>query len=105
MTDSFNDPSSDPRSADIASLLLDKTLADLEWQRVEGAVSAHLRGPGASTFRLPLASTRAAAMLALDETVEALVPLRAAEPLPLDGIRDVGDHLLRVERHGDLDAP
>ena len=84
--------------------LLQKTLSDLEWQRIERAVAAQLRGPVAPDFRLPLAATREAAETALAETGEALAMLQAGEPLPLDGIRDIALHLVRVERHGDLEA-
>jgi DNA mismatch repair protein MutS2 len=84
--------------------LLSKTLSDLEWHRIEGAVSARLRGPVAPDFRLPLAGSREAAETALNETGEALATLAAGEPLPLDGIRDIAIHLTRVERHGDLEA-
>jgi DNA mismatch repair protein MutS2 len=84
--------------------LLQKTLSDLEWQRLERAVSTQLRGPVALDFRLPLADTREGAETALAETGEALAVLQAGEPLPLDGIRDIALHLTRVERHGDLEA-
>ncbi len=85
--------------------LLDKTLDDLEWHRIESAVAALRRAPAATHTPLPQAATREAAEQGLAETAEALSLLTAGEPLPLDGIRDIGQHLLRVERHGDLDAP
>jgi DNA mismatch repair protein MutS2 len=84
--------------------LLDKTLSDLEWSRIEAAVANLLRGPRAADFRLPLGDSREATERALEETAEALETLSAGEPLPLDGIRDIALHLLRVERHGDLDV-
>ena len=83
--------------------LLEKTLADLEWQRLEEAVSAERSAAFAGT-RLPLARTRAQTEQALRETTEALNAARIGEPLPLDGIRDLGQPLLRLERHGDLDV-
>jgi DNA mismatch repair protein MutS2 len=85
--------------------LLEKTLSDLEWSRVEAAVAAHLRGPRAADFRLPLAGSREATEVALEETGEALETYSAGEPLPLEGIRDIALHLLRLDRHGDLDGP
>lgn len=85
--------------------LLDKTLDDLEWPRIESAVSELRRAPASTHAGLPQASTRGAAEQYLAETAEALTLLRDGEPLPLDGIRDVSQHILRVERHGALDAP
>lgn len=83
--------------------LLSKTLADLEWERIESEVAGHLRARP-QRFSLPLAKSYEATERALAETTEALALLEAGEPLPLDGIRDVDAHLLRLERHGDLDA-
>ncbi len=85
--------------------LLQKTLEDLEFQRIEEAVAQFRQAPSSLPFALPLAETREAAEVALAETAEALRLLERGEPLPLDGIRDVSQHLLRLERHGDLDAP
>ena len=51
-----------------------------------------------------LAGTHAATEAALSETGEALAQQIAGEPLPLDGIRAIDTHLLRLERHGDLDV-
>jgi DNA mismatch repair protein MutS2 len=84
--------------------LLPKTLADLEWRRLESEVAGQLRAALPGRFQLPLASTFEATEQALAETGEALGLLNAGEPLPLDGIRNVEPHLLRVERHGDLDV-
>ena len=84
-------------------VLLRKTLADLEWGRIEAEVAAHLRS-APQRFGLPLADSFEGAERALAETAEALGLLEAGEPLPLDGIRDVAQHLLRLERHGDLDV-
>jgi len=84
--------------------LLPKTLADLEWRRLESEVASQLRAALPGRFQLPLASTFAGTEQALAETGEALGLLQAGEPLPLDGIRNVEPHLLRVERHGDLDV-
>ncbi len=84
--------------------LLHKTQGDLEWQRLEREVGGLLRAPLPGRFTLPLADSFEASERALAETAEALALLVQGEPLPLDGIRDLGPHLLRVERHGDLDA-
>ncbi|MDB4989451.1 MAG: Recombination inhibitory protein MutS2 [Myxococcaceae bacterium] len=88
--------------------LLAKTLADLEWHRLELEVGKQLRssfsGSGLGAFELPLASSFEGTEQALAETSEALAQLVAGEPLPLDGIRNIGQHLLRVERHGDLEV-
>ncbi|HEX5655827.1 MAG TPA: endonuclease MutS2, partial [Polyangiales bacterium] len=84
--------------------LLQKTLADLEWRRLEAEVAGLLRAPVTAGFRLPLARSFEESERALAETGEALALLNAGEPLPLDGIRDIAPHLLRVERHGDLDV-
>jgi DNA mismatch repair protein MutS2 len=84
--------------------LLAKTTSDLEWRKLELELASLLRGPSGPDFRLPLAADRAAAARSLAESGEALALLRAGEPLPLDGIRELGPHLLRVERHGDLDV-
>jgi DNA mismatch repair protein MutS2 len=85
--------------------LLAKTLSDLQWDKLEHEVSGFLRGPVGAGFRLPLADSFAATEQSLKESAEALNMLTEGEPLPLDGIRDLSQHLLRVERHGDLDAP
>jgi DNA mismatch repair protein MutS2 len=85
--------------------LLLKTLSDLEWDKLELQVGALLCGPVAANFRLPLADSVEATERSLAESAEALRTLTEGEPLPLDGIRDLSQHLLRVERHGDLDAP
>jgi DNA mismatch repair protein MutS2 len=87
------------------SKLLDKTLDDLEWPRIEAAVAELRRAPSSTHRSLPQAETRAVAEQGLSETAEALALMRAGEPLPLDGIRDIGLHLTRLERHGALDAP
>ncbi|MET0287632.1 MAG: endonuclease MutS2, partial [Polyangiales bacterium] len=84
--------------------LLQKTLADLEWRRLEAEVAGLRRAPVSASFQLPLARSYEEAERALAETGEALALLNAGEPLPLDGIRNIAPHLLRVERHGDLDA-
>ena len=53
-------------------LLLNKTLADLEWRRLEAEVGKQLRADWTGRFELPLASTYEATEQALAETAEAL---------------------------------
>ncbi|MEM1418528.1 MAG: hypothetical protein AAGH15_26775, partial [Myxococcota bacterium] len=82
-----------------------KTLSDLEWGRLVAAVGARCRGPLAARVKVPVAQTREGAAAALAETGEVLRLLRAGETLPLDGIRELGPNLMRVERGGALTAP
>jgi len=89
----------------VTSTLIERTLSDLEWAELAAEV-AHRRRlvvPGATP--LPLAESLEATRTALDETTESYALLVDGEPLPLDGLRDITPPLLRVERHGDLDAP
>lgn len=86
------------------SKTLDKTLHDLEWPRIEAAVRSYRRAPATVPFALGFTTTREDTERGLDETGEALSLIQLAEPLPLDGLRDIGQHLLRIERHGDLDV-
>lgn len=83
--------------------LLQKTLSDLEWHKIEAHVASLLRGPSGHDFHLPLATSFEETQRSLDESAEALALLREGEPLPLDSVRDIDQALLRVERHGDLD--
>jgi len=80
------------------------TLEDLEWHRLAEAVVARCRGPRAKNPELPLASTAEATRAALAETDEALRALSSGEPLPLEGLVDVREHVARVDRMGALDA-
>jgi len=82
-----------------------KTLADLEWPRIVAAVVARCVGPLRDADELPLASSAAAMERALGETAEAADVLGAGEPVPLEGLRSLREHLARVERMGALDAP
>ncbi len=84
--------------------LLEKTLADLEWHRLEEAVTAERSAAFAGAHRLPLAHTRAETEQGLRETTEALATMQAGEPLPLHGVRDISQALLRLSRHGDLEV-
>jgi DNA mismatch repair protein MutS2 len=89
----------------LSESLLARTLADLEWGELAAAVSERRRLVVPGLEPLPLAHSFEATRTALAETREAHQLISDGEPLPLDGLRDVGQQLLRVERHGDLDAP
>ncbi len=82
----------------------ERTLRDLEWERLAQAVVARCKGPRAKSASLPIATTFEGAQRALAETREALTLLERGEPLPLDGIADIEESLDRVEREGVLDA-
>ena len=89
----------------------DKTLDDLEWDRLVEAVASRCRGPLGSKLasdgaraRLPIATTIEGARVASAQTAECMRLLEAGEALPLDGVRDIGPHLLRVRRGGALEA-
>ena len=82
-----------------------KTFQDLQWSRVVEAIASRCRGPLASRIEVPLASSVEGARRALAETAEVLGLLREDESVPLDGHREVGAALTRVERRGALDAP
>jgi DNA mismatch repair protein MutS2 len=82
-----------------------KTLADLEWTRVVAAVAARCVGPLGGAAELPLASTFAGMEQSLGETAEVADVLGTGEPPPLEGLRDLHEHLARVERMGALDGP
>lgn len=83
----------------------EETRADLEWERLAAAVVSRCRGPRGKLVELPLASTAHAASTGLAETDEAMHALVAGEPIPLDGLVDVREHLARLDRMGSLDAP
>jgi len=77
---------------------------DLEWERLSAALLSRCHGESAKRRGTPLASSRAAAAAALNETREALALLHNGVPLPLSGLRDVEPHIGRLERHGSLDG-
>src|SRR5690606_31532118 len=83
----------------------DKTLDDLEWNRLVTAVAERCRGPLGARIALPIASTREGARRALAETAEVLRVLDEGEVLPFDGARELGSALSRVARQGSLDGP
>lgn len=89
----------------------DKTLRDLEWDRLVAAVATRCRGPLAARLGaadgepLPLARSLEEARAWMAETEEALRARRDGEPIPLDGVRDVRGALARVVKLGVLDAP
>lgn len=83
----------------------DKTIADLEWDRVVEAVLSRCVGPMRDAGALVLASSFETTRIALDESREAYELLVAGESLPLEGIRDVRESLSRLERQGALEGP
>ena len=85
-------------------MIADKTLHDLEWPRLVQAVVSRCRGPRASDPTLPLADTEEGARTALRETAEAMALLVSGDPIPLDGLRDVREHVARVSRMGVLEG-
>jgi DNA mismatch repair protein MutS2 len=85
---------------------LEKTLADLEWDRLSQAVAERCRGPlRARLLRLPIAETREGTVLALAETREAMTLASMGEALRVDGAREVLPQLQRLEKRGALDGP
>lgn len=85
-------------------MIAEKALHDLEWTRLVEAVVARCHGPRAGLLELPLAETHAGAERALAETSEAMALLVSGDPLPLDGLRDVREHVARVSRMGVLEG-
>lgn len=90
---------------DLRPATREKALLDLEWQRIAAAVAARCVGPRSRATDVPIATTEEGTRTALGETAEAIALLTAGEPIPLDGIRDVRQHLERVDREGVLDGP
>ena len=82
-----------------------KTSADLQWARIVEAVGARCRGPLSARVVVPMASSAAGARHSLAETAEILGVLDGGEVVPLEGHRELGPLLLRVERAASLDAP
>ena len=81
-----------------------KTLADLEWDQVEGAVAERCQGPLRDSLVLPLATTYEGAARTLEESREAWTLLERDDPMPLEGICDIGASLRHLEREGVLDG-
>lgn len=85
---------------------MEKTLHDLEWDRLVDAVAARCVGPLRERLEaLEPSASYEEARTWLRETKEALDLIEADEPLPLDGIREVRRSLDRVERSGALEGP
>jgi len=77
----------------------------LEWPRLVAAVLARCSGASAKRRGVPLCSEPQAAALLLSQSAEIEALTRAGEgPLPLSDLRDVSQHLERLERHGTLEA-
>ncbi len=85
---------------------LDKTLADLEWDRLTEAVGERCLGPLRSRLEsLPLTETREGAVIALAETQEAMALASIGEPIRVEGAREVTALLARLAKQGALDGP
>lgn len=83
----------------------DKTLRDLEWERVVAAVRARCVGPLRSSLSLEPGRSLDAARCAMAETAEVVTLSCDGEALPLAGIRDVRAALARAGKGGVLDGP
>ena len=88
----------------MTSFANDKTLADLEWPVLLGAIADRCAGaPGKQRARLlPFAPFAQAARLALAEVEEAFRTTLAGEPLPLYALRDIQLALDRLGAAGVL---
>jgi DNA mismatch repair protein MutS2 len=82
----------------------DKASEHLEWPRLVAAVLARCRGTSARARGLTHARDRDEAALLLREAGEAMALLERGERVPLDGLRELGPHLARIERQGALKA-
>ena len=81
---------------------LDKAFAHLEWPRLAQAVLARCRSESARRRGLEFATDRERTALLLRETREMLALLERGDQLPLVDLRDIEDHIGRVERQGTL---
>lgn len=88
----------------MTSFAYDKTLADLEWPVLLGAIADRCAGaPGKRRARaLPFAPDAGTARLALAEVEEAFRTMLAGEPLPLYALRDIQPALDRLGAAGVL---
>lgn len=86
------------------TLIPEKTRADLEWTRIEGAILQRCHGPRGGGGPIPVPTTVEGAATARAETAEALALRTAGEALPLDGILPIRPALGRLERGGELDG-
>lgn len=89
---------------DVLDDLERKTQQDLEWSRIVAAVAVRCVGSSRGMDDLDLAESDAAMRVALSESREAFGLLEAGDPLPLDGLRDIRESVIRVERGGALEA-
>jgi len=78
--------------------------AHLEWERIEAAVTSRCRSEGAKRRGLELAETREATAALLTQTREVMGLLASGEAMPIDDLRDVDSHLMRIEREGVVEA-
>jgi DNA mismatch repair protein MutS2 len=78
--------------------------AHLEWERIEAAVMSRCRSEGGKRRGLSLAGTREEAAALLTQTREVMSLLAGGEAMPIDDLRDVESHLMRIEREGVVEA-
>ena len=85
----------------------DKTRADLEWDRVLGAIAERCGSvPGRlSALELPFRTTREGVRSALEETSEATLLRREGATLPVVGLDDVRESIERLRTAGVLSGP
>lgn len=81
-----------------------KTLADLEWDQIERAVADRCRGPLRDGLSLRLAQSFDESERALAEARDAWKLLSRNDPLPLEGICEIGRSLQHLAREGVLDG-
>lgn len=83
-----------------------KTLTDLAWDELSEAVASRCTGPLRERLgAVPIEDGYERAATILTEAREAHRLMELTEPIPLEGIREIGPSLDRLERGGDLDGP
>jgi DNA mismatch repair protein MutS2 len=89
------------------ALATEKTLSDLEWSRVKGAVEERCVSAAGkrSALAMPFAESRVELDRMLAESREARAALDRGEPLPIYGARDVEPAAARLKMGGVLSAP
>jgi DNA mismatch repair protein MutS2 len=78
--------------------------AHLEWERIAAAVTSRCRSDGGKRRGLTFAQSREQAFALLTQTREVMGLLAGGEAMPIDDLRDVESHLMRIEREGVVEA-
>jgi len=78
--------------------------AHLEWERIASAVTSRCRSDGGKRRGLSFAQTREQTAALLTQTREVMGLLASGEAMPIDDLRDVESHLMRIEREGVVEA-